>query len=299
MPSLIPLDSLLGAAYVGVIVSTVIYGVTCLQVYLYYTEHCSNDGRFVKVFVAALMLLDTLHVVLLAHFLYHYTITNFGDYAALVPNMWSILVEVVIGDLLSTLVQFFFAYRVYCLSKKRIVIPALVCLLSLGQLSCAFGFTITSFHLRSFANSHSDIPWTTASISAEVACDALITGLMIYYLRKGRTQFQKTNRAINLLITYSLNTSLLTTVFAVTTLITFMALHESLAYAAFFFILVRLYSCSFMSTLNSRSIVRQQLNGKDDEVITLSKFAAAEAQASQSRDKAVGGLAGGVSRESI
>ncbi|ETW79425.1 hypothetical protein HETIRDRAFT_427990 [Heterobasidion irregulare TC 32-1] len=134
MPSLTPLDSLLGAAYVGVIVSTVIYGVTCLQVYLYYTEHCSNDGRFVKVFVAALMLLDTLYVVLLAHFLYHYTITNFGDYAALVPDMWSILVEVVIGDLLSTLVQFFFAYRVYCLSKKRIVIPALVCLLSLGQL---------------------------------------------------------------------------------------------------------------------------------------------------------------------
>ncbi|ETW79474.1 hypothetical protein HETIRDRAFT_322001 [Heterobasidion irregulare TC 32-1] len=119
MPSLVPLDSLLGAAYVGVIVSTVIYGVTCLQVYLYYTEHCSNDGRFVKAFwmPSFARLLDTLHVVLLAHFLYHYTITNFGDYAALVPNMWYVLclqVEVVIGDLLSTLVQFFFAYRVYC-----------------------------------------------------------------------------------------------------------------------------------------------------------------------------------------
>lgn len=36
-------------------------------------------------------LLDTLHVVLLAHFIYHYTITNFGDYAALVPNMWYVV----------------------------------------------------------------------------------------------------------------------------------------------------------------------------------------------------------------
>ncbi|ETW79471.1 hypothetical protein HETIRDRAFT_322662 [Heterobasidion irregulare TC 32-1] len=154
---------------------------------------------------------------------------------------------------------------------------------------------------------------------------------MIYYLRKGRAQFKKqvrrlilswyarrtsslsTNRAISLLIAYALNTCKLPSmlkissspviffiyhihrVFAVTTLITFMALHESLAYAAFFFILVRLYSCSFVSTLNSRSIVRQQLNGNDDGVITLSQFAAAEAQASQSRDKAVGGLAGGAS----
>ncbi|ETW79426.1 hypothetical protein HETIRDRAFT_321761, partial [Heterobasidion irregulare TC 32-1] len=130
-----------------------------------------------------------------------------------------------------------------------------------------------------------------------------------------RTYFIRTNRAINLLITYALNTCKLPCtlritissspvissihyihrVFAVTTLITFMALHESLAYAAFFFILVRLYSCSFMSTLNSRSIVRQQLNGRDDEVVTVSKFAAAEAQASQLGDQAVGGFAGGVS----
>ena len=62
-----------------------------------------------------------------------------------------------------------------------------------------------------------------------------------------------------------------------------------------FSVLLRRFILSLLVSLNSRSIVRQQLNGNDDGVITLSRFAAAEAQASQSRDKAVGGLAGGVS----
>lgn len=28
-----------------------VYGITCLQVYLYYTEHSNGDGRFLKSFV--------------------------------------------------------------------------------------------------------------------------------------------------------------------------------------------------------------------------------------------------------
>ena len=34
-------------------------------------------------------------------------------------------------------------------------------------------------------------PWTIASISVEIGCDALITGFMIYHLRKSRTQFER------------------------------------------------------------------------------------------------------------
>ncbi|ETW79416.1 hypothetical protein HETIRDRAFT_322107 [Heterobasidion irregulare TC 32-1] len=100
MPSLIPLDNLLGVAFVGVIISTaqvvhhiyLIYGVTCLQLYLYYTKHCQYDGRFVKLFVSfflsTFMVLDTLNLIFLAHAMYYYMVTNFGDYQALVPNVW-------------------------------------------------------------------------------------------------------------------------------------------------------------------------------------------------------------------
>ena len=70
MPSSTQLDSILGATYIGIVISAMyvlavnywkpsahfvsigsIFGVTCLQVYLYYTEHSASDGRFLRVFV--------------------------------------------------------------------------------------------------------------------------------------------------------------------------------------------------------------------------------------------------------
>ncbi|KAJ7896434.1 hypothetical protein B0H14DRAFT_2333441 [Mycena olivaceomarginata] len=78
MPSLVPLDNLLGAAFIGILVSTAIYGITCLQGYIYYTENSSGDNLS-----SSSSLLDTLHVILLGIFYYRYTVTNFGDYAQL------------------------------------------------------------------------------------------------------------------------------------------------------------------------------------------------------------------------
>lgn len=70
MPSIVPLDSSLGAEFIGIIISTVcvaqlslctpkidhrnssIYGISCLQVYLYYTEHSTRDPKFLKIFVS-------------------------------------------------------------------------------------------------------------------------------------------------------------------------------------------------------------------------------------------------------
>ncbi|KAH9918465.1 uncharacterized protein B0H18DRAFT_937814 [Fomitopsis serialis] len=51
MPSLIPLDDYLGAILIGLLLSTVLYGVTCLQTYLYYTRYSKGDGRGLKALV--------------------------------------------------------------------------------------------------------------------------------------------------------------------------------------------------------------------------------------------------------
>ncbi|ETW79417.1 hypothetical protein HETIRDRAFT_233377, partial [Heterobasidion irregulare TC 32-1] len=95
----------------------------------------------------------------------------------------------------------------------------------------------------------------------------------------------RTNRAIDLLIEYALNTSLLTTMFAIATLITFVTMDKTLVYTPFFMILVRLYSCSFMSTLNSRDVVRQELDGSGSEVVDLSRMSAMEGTESQLREE--------------
>ena len=75
MPSLTPVDNVLGAFFIGVVLSSMceatvvalnflpeideiesrLYGVTCLQVYLYFSQHSENDRPFLKYFVSWLL----------------------------------------------------------------------------------------------------------------------------------------------------------------------------------------------------------------------------------------------------
>ncbi|KAH9166647.1 hypothetical protein EDB89DRAFT_1910496 [Lactarius sanguifluus] len=53
MPALIPLHNTLGALFIGTVLSSLIYGVTWLQVYSYYNSHCSRDRWPLKSFSLA------------------------------------------------------------------------------------------------------------------------------------------------------------------------------------------------------------------------------------------------------
>ncbi|KAI9453077.1 hypothetical protein BJY52DRAFT_865094 [Lactarius psammicola] len=55
MPALIPVHNTLGALFIGTVLSSILYGVTWLQVYSYYNTHCSRDRWPLKSFVAFLM----------------------------------------------------------------------------------------------------------------------------------------------------------------------------------------------------------------------------------------------------
>ncbi|KAJ7929551.1 hypothetical protein B0H13DRAFT_1859545 [Mycena leptocephala] len=195
--SLIPLDNILGAWLIGLIVSSV---VSLLH------ENCSRDAVFLKTFraysikVALLMALDTLHLALLSHSFYSTTVTNFGDYVELGQAPWSLLVQVVVGDLLSALVQFFYAYRIYILSKKSLVFPVMIGICSLGQLDEAFGIAymqqagstaIQSFQIKFFKDTKAVLPYSTSAFVFGVGCDVLISSAMIYHLLRHKTGFQK------------------------------------------------------------------------------------------------------------
>ncbi|KAH9027105.1 hypothetical protein EDB85DRAFT_1841203, partial [Lactarius pseudohatsudake] len=80
MPALIPVDNTLGALFIGTVLSSILYGVTCLQVYYYYNDHCSRDRWPLKSFVSAPTLVDTANLVFVIHEPYRDVITNFGDY---------------------------------------------------------------------------------------------------------------------------------------------------------------------------------------------------------------------------
>ncbi|KAJ6488162.1 hypothetical protein C8R47DRAFT_1126893 [Mycena vitilis] len=256
---LIPIDNSFGAWLIGLIVSAVyprLFGVTCLQVYLYFTKHCPRDPAFVKSFVAFLLSLDMLHLALTSHELYFATITNFGEYTGLVQPAWSFPTSILIGFLLSIQVQLFYAWRIYIISNRQPVMPTVIVISAFTELGLGIVFMRKAFQPPVFLSP--DMIYAASALSLAVVCDVLIAAAMVYYLLGNRSEFQKTNKAIDLLVSYFVSSGALTMVFAICSLMTLLALN-TMIYAPFFFVTVRLYALSFMTILNCREHVREQL----------------------------------------
>ncbi|KAJ6550616.1 hypothetical protein DFH09DRAFT_1500754 [Mycena vulgaris] len=251
------LNNLLGPWFIGIMVSSIIFG-AAIQMYLYFIKFCSRDSVFLKAFVGGLLSVEILHMVLLGMSYYTASITNFGNFIEILLGPWSLRAQIVVGVFLGNLVQMFYAYRIYVLGRKSPFMPIAIILTSLGSLACTIVYTYKATIIKAFDNNATVIPWSTSSLSLELSCDMLITIGMVLNLWQGRTEFSPTNRALHILITYTINTGALTTVFAALTLIFWLASKLTLIYAFFFFILVRLYGCSFI--LNSREYVRKQFN---------------------------------------
>ncbi|KAI6003093.1 hypothetical protein EDD15DRAFT_2226779 [Pisolithus albus] len=62
-----------GCILITGLISCMVYGITILQAYIYYM-HYANDTSIVKFLVAAICVLDTLHVAFMCHLLYHYLV---------------------------------------------------------------------------------------------------------------------------------------------------------------------------------------------------------------------------------
>ncbi|KAJ7814051.1 hypothetical protein B0H13DRAFT_2140682 [Mycena leptocephala] len=273
--SLIPLHNFLGAWLIGLILSSVLFGVTCLQVYRYFTKHSARDPIFLKNFVALLCALDTLHLALVSHSFYSATVINFGDYVTLQTPPWTasfngyMKIQMDVGAILSTLVQLFYAFRIYIISNKSLVFPVIIAVCAFANLGMAITTIQKAFQVKVFSQARADIPYYTSSMSIEAFCDVLVAGAMSYHLLRNKTGFKQTHKAINLLVAYSLNNGAIVMVFAICDLATFVASPSTLIHEPFYLVLVRLYALSFMSILNSRDHVREQLFSTTHAMVTI------------------------------
>ncbi|KAH9005784.1 hypothetical protein EDB86DRAFT_3070761 [Lactarius hatsudake] len=272
MPALIPVDNTLGALFIGTILSSIIYGVTWLQVYSYYNSHSSRDRWPLKSFVAFLMLIDTANVAFIIHTNYHTSVTNFGDYQALQFVPWSLPAIALSGFILEVSVEHFYAYRIYRLSRGSPYLPAAISAVSvssftIGILFCAKVLEYihepgNRFQARLF------LGLCMATLGCKVLCDLLITSGMVHTLLYNRTQVRKTNNVLNLLAIYAINCGTLNLMFAISCVTLLATYRNAFLYAPSFFIMIRLYFCGFMSILNSRDNLRETLHGQEGAVTT-------------------------------
>lgn len=245
------LDDTMGAIMIGVVFASALWGVSSAQAFYYFTNF-REDPHYLKTLVALVWMLDTIHQALISHSIYHYVITNFSNIQKLDSITPSLIVEVEVNAIVAFVVQLFFIWRIWKLSEEKYYIPVMIIAIATAGLVVSSAYVHKAFKLDGF---HELVKLQTLSALVNVfsaVTDVLIAAVMVYLLHSARSGIQHTDTVINRLLVFVINTGLLTSICAVCSLIAVLLAPDRFIHICFFFTLGRLYTNSFLATLNTR-----------------------------------------------
>lgn len=245
------MDLVLGPTLIGVLFNVLLFGCMVTQCYIYFITFKTDNPR-IRVLVWFLLFMDTLNSAFECVVVYGYTITNFGDFVAASNGNWRAGTGPVLIGVIAGTVQGFFAWRVYRLTHMRWFFGFICCLIFLQFLG-ATGTGIAGSIITPF------VEWNRWQVKVPIVVwlvlaatvDCLITGTLTFYLRRNRTGFVATDHIITRLIKITVQTGMLTAVWAVMDLILYLSV-PSPVHLIFNLPLPKLYSNSLLSTLNAR-----------------------------------------------
>ncbi|KAI0085384.1 hypothetical protein BDY19DRAFT_896836, partial [Irpex rosettiformis] len=240
-------------------VNTYLFGVVTYQFTLYHKTKF-NDSPVIKCMVLFLFVLDTVYSVSVMWMLWAYCVDGYDDPTILTVNLWPYTLTPIVIGLASMVTQLFLGWRIYRLSKSKVVFGIVI---ALSVPSCLLAITcgIKAWIIK-YSDKLSEINGlSTAWLVMQVTADTFITGTLGYLLVRFKTGSRRADSVINQLIRGSIQTGLFAGVFSIGDLITFIKVPDTNFYGMFAFSICQIYTNTLLDTLLSRRDIRQQLNG--------------------------------------
>jgi len=258
------LDEVIGATFIGCLVTAILYGVTCLQAVLFLL-YSSSSMKFIKVLVLMITSLNTAHMALVSNFTYTLIVTDFGNVLKLGTITWSLAASFLVSNASDTIIRVFFARRVWLLSGRSIPVTIFTALVVL------FSFVITLI-------SNVDVldvalggglqrrpkDWLlNFNFAIAAVADLWIAAALCFYLHKSRSSNKGTNCAISTLGRYTIDTGLIATVLAIGCLIANALALETYVFLAFYLPLSKVYVNAFLGSLDVRESIRESSDSSE------------------------------------
>lgn len=250
------LDVSLGAVQVGYALSTLLFGVSTMQLY-FYLRRFPKDPVIVKALTVTVWLGELGHQLCCGHIVHWVFVGSFGTARfLLVPPPKSFVGCLFFNALVGVIAQGFFTYRLWRTTKGIKVVSVLI-----GLVMSRFALSLTiggiEYGISSFAALLAKFkPLLTAGWVCSAVTDLLLTVLLSYDLHARRSGIHKTSKLIDRLIVRIVATGMLTSIAALLMTIFFLSM-DNLVWVAVYFIIPRLFSNSMMASLNSRMGLRR------------------------------------------
>jgi len=181
---------------------------------------------------------------------YVYLINHFGDLDYMSLCSWAIVTDPTLTGIIAMTVQFFFAWRIYALTKSLIMTSIVVALAITGAVS-AIITTHRAVITPEFAKFQEFNGTVSIWLGSAAAADIVITCTLVWYLRSHRTGFKGSDMIVDRIIRITMQTGLLTSITAIINIVLFVS-DPTGTHFLVNLPLCKLYSNSLFSTLNAR-----------------------------------------------
>ncbi|KAJ3556162.1 hypothetical protein NM688_g2179 [Phlebia brevispora] len=274
----------IGLGYFGVGLSSILYGITCCQTFIYYrSRKAESDHWFLKFLVLALWILDSTHEALILYTYYYYLVLQFANPLAIFVDTWAVPTSILINVFIGITVHIFLVRRIWKFSKN-IWITGFCGLWVVAALGIDLVLPLKEYFIPSVVLEEIELQSSgVAALSVAFTGDAFIAIVITYYLYQRRTGTERhvfslvattklmldpsfrADNVISRLIALTISTGTLTTCFELASLISFAMSPHSLFDLFFNMLLGKLYTNSFLTILNTREFARSPMVAKTDQ----------------------------------
>ncbi|KAK0212189.1 hypothetical protein DFS33DRAFT_1279793 [Desarmillaria ectypa] len=233
---------------VGAFMTSVLYGVTVTQMYIYYRTS-QKDPRWMRLFVLYLLLAETTNTILDVGIVFEPLILRYGSEIPSIRSPLLLHPDGVMTVLISTPVQMFMAWRIRIIAQSRIA-ALVIAVFSFTAMAGGIWTTVSVSlqpNYQQFANFRAaPITWLVSS----AVTDILVSSFLVYSLSKKRNNFS--NDVITRLIRYNVQTGTVTALAALADAIVFITDSGGTVFFSWDLCIAKLYSLSLLSSLNAR-----------------------------------------------
>nr|GAT53931.1 predicted protein [Mycena chlorophos] len=245
---------LYATSLIGFALATTFYGISVLQVYLYYRTY-PKDRLGLKLTVALLFAVDTTGSMMVGHSLYTYHVFNYYNPLKSLEIPWSFALEKFLVTFTTFVAQCFYAHTIYKATSQRLIV-VFVLALACASLTLGLGSWTTAAIFDSplsVVSTHKFAVISACVQSFAALDDVIITASLCWYLRRRRGDLPSTNSILDSLIIYAVSRGALTALAQILFLITNVGFPGRTYWQPFHQIVGKLYVNSVLATLNVRS----------------------------------------------
>lgn len=252
--------TMIAPVVLGALLNACLFGGLVVQTYVYYT-HFPNDHRAMKLTIAAILASQIAHVIGVSATLWKVAVSGYGNPLTLLIFPFGADVAILFTAITGALVGSSFAFRLWKLSKTRIL-PLISLALCLLAQSIALTMTVKAFTMTDLVTFETNgKKLITLSLTSRLVCELTLTLSMVWYLRRQRSStFSRTTTIIDRLVLWTVETGLITSLVVALVMSFFLAMKQNYIWVGIYANLATVNANSLLASLNGRLIFKSVPN---------------------------------------